>query len=229
MDAEIVFVPGFMQRADAWADVAARVGERYRSVCLDHRAGTAAGRIAEIMAACHPETVLVGYSLGGRLGLHAVLRGARPRLLVTVGASAGIEDARERERRRQADEELAAWIESHPIEQVVDRWAAQPVFASQPPELVARQRAGRLAHDPGALATLLRTAGQGVMPPVWDRLATLPVPLLAIAGERDERYADAARRIAAIVPDGRFALVPGSGHAPQLEDPEAVAALLLGM
>ena len=51
----------------------------------------------------------------------------------------------------------------------------------------------------------------------WDRL---PAPLLAIAGERDERYVEIARRM------GNAAIVPGAGHAAHLERPKAVAALL---
>ena len=145
-----------------------------------------------------------------------------------MGATAGIEDADERAKRRGADEELAAWIEEAPIEAVVDRWESQPVFADQPPELVAAQRPGRLRHDPRALAATLRSAGQGAMEPVWERLGALDLPLLAIAGERDERYADfgpADRR--ARSERACAAVVPGAGHAAQLEQPAAVAALVL--
>jgi len=48
----------------------------------------------------------------------------------------------------------------------------------------------------------------------------------AIAGARDERYADAARRMAAGTPRGRAEVVEHTGHAPQLQRPEAVAELL---
>ena len=225
----VVFVPGFMQRGEAWAPVADRVRERYPTLCVDFATHTLEGRLEELRFAAPPRAVLVGYSMGGRLALRFALdEPGRLAALVTVGAGAGIEDPVERESRRAADAELAGWIERQPIEAVVERWEHQPVFAGQPPELVAAQRRGRLAHRPADLASLLRSAGQGAFEPFWDRLGTLTAPLLAVAGERDAPYAAAARRLAQLAPRARFELVPGAGHAAHLERPEAVAELVFG-
>ena len=202
-----------MQRGDAWAAVADRLGERYPSVLLER-----ADEEPE------PGALPVGYSMGGRILLHAAL--AEPErwpALVLVGVSAGVDDP---PARRRADEELAAWVERRPIEDVVARWEEQPVFATQTDDLVAAQREGRLAHDPAALARMLRTYGQGVMPSVWDRLEGLAVPVLLLAGALDEKYAAAGERKASLLPRGRFRTIPRTGHAPQLEDPDAVAAAL---
>jgi 2-succinyl-6-hydroxy-2,4-cyclohexadiene-1-carboxylate synthase len=224
----VVFIPGFMQRGDAWARVARTVGERYPSVSLDPRAPTFAARVRELLAEAPPDAVPVGYSFGGRVALHAALQAPnRFGALVLVGASAGIEDGDERERRRRDDERLAAWIERTPIEQVVERWERNPVFATQAPELVEAQRPGRLSHDPAELASLLRTGGQGALAPVWDELPGLELPVLCVAGERDKRYAAAAERMAGALQDGSAALVSGAGHAPQIERPDEVARLLV--
>jgi pimeloyl-ACP methyl ester carboxylesterase len=109
---------------------------------------------------------------------------------------------------------------------VVAVWERQPLFADQSEALVERQRPGRLAQDPAALALLLRTAGQGVLDPVWHELVGLELPVLAIAGSRDEGYARAARKIADTAPSARAELVENAGHAPQLQQPEAVASLI---
>jgi 2-succinyl-6-hydroxy-2,4-cyclohexadiene-1-carboxylate synthase len=223
----VVFVPGFMQRGEAWRAARDLLPDRVEGVLLDHRAHDFEGRLGEI-AEAGEGAVLAGYSLGGRLALHAALREpARYAALVTVGASAGIEEAAARAERATADERLAAWMEGRQIEDIVSVWERQPLFADQSDELVERQRAGRLDHDPVDLAALLRTAGQGALAPVWDRLGTLALPVLALAGDRDERYAAAARRIAAAVPAGTALVVEHAGHAPQLQRPEAVAALLV--
>ena len=191
---------------------------------LDFTTWTFEDRIGELLGATRPGDALVGYSMGGRIALHAALRDrARFGSLVLIGVSAGVED---REARRRADEALAAWIERHSIEEVVERWEAQPVFATQSDELRAQQRAGRLSHDPRLLAKLLRSAGQGATPPLWDRLHELRCPVLLIAGELDEPYVEGAHRMASHIPKASVRVVPGAGHAPQLERPELVAELL---
>jgi len=222
---EVVFLPGFMQHADSWSPIAAAVGERYPVHVLDFSTWTFDERLREIRAASGAGSVVVGYSMGGRLALHAALRSSFAGVVV-VGASAGIEDADERRRRRAGDDELADWIERHSIEEVVGRWERNPVFASQSPALVEAQRPGRLDHDPAALARLLRSAGQGAIDPIWDRLPSLQIPVLALAGENDGTYWTAAQRIASLVPRGRAAAIPGAGHAAHLEAPDLVAGVI---
>ena len=224
----VIFVPGFMQQGDAWSPVGELVGERYPSAYLDFRTHSFEARLGELREAARPGAVVVGYSMGGRLALHLAVREPdRLAGLVTVGASPGIDDPDERRSRAEDDERLAAWMEYSTIEEVVDRWESLPVFAGQPSDLVEAQRPGRLSHDPRLLATLLRSAGQGVLPGIWDELRRLPTPVLALAGERDERYMAAARRIALLAPNGDALPVMGAGHAAHLERPDTVASLVL--
>ncbi|MEA2364455.1 MAG: 2-succinyl-6-hydroxy-2,4-cyclohexadiene-carboxylate synthase, partial [Thermoleophilaceae bacterium] len=146
--------------------------------------------------------------------------------LVTVGATAGIDEPAERAARAQADERLASWIEAAPIEDVVALWERQPLFADQSDALVEAQRPGRLAQDPVALARLLRTAGQGVLDPVWHELLRLELPVLAIAGSRDEGYTRAAHKIVDTAPNAKTHIVEHAGHAPQLQQPQQVASVI---
>jgi 2-succinyl-6-hydroxy-2,4-cyclohexadiene-1-carboxylate synthase len=228
VDPLVAFLPGFAQRGDAWEPVAERVGQSYRSVCIDFGSWSFDQRLYEIASRVDDGDAVVGYSMGGRLALRAALRRpARFGALVLVGASPGIEDEGERLARKRADEELADWIEQHTIEEFTERWEAQPVFATQPSELVEAQRPGRLSHEPRRLAQLLRSGGQGAFEPVWNELERIDCPVLAVAGELDTKYADAAYRIAERVKHGRARLVSGAGHAPQLERPAEFAELLL--
>jgi 2-succinyl-6-hydroxy-2,4-cyclohexadiene-1-carboxylate synthase len=225
----VLFIPGFMQRGDAWRPVAELLPERYPSVMLEHEQHSFEGRLREIAAAGEGR-LLVGYSLGGRLALRAALRAPERYLgVVTVGATAGIDEPSLRSTRAEADERLAAWIEAAPIEDIVGVWERQPLFADQSEALVEAQRPGRLAQDPAALAMILRTAGQGVLEPVWHELLFLELPLVAIAGARDEGYVRAAKRIADTAPRGRAEIVEEAGHAVQLQRPDEVARVLEGL
>jgi 2-succinyl-6-hydroxy-2,4-cyclohexadiene-1-carboxylate synthase len=225
----VLFIPGFMQRGDAWRPVAELLPERYPSVMLEHEQHSFEGRLREIATAGEGR-LLVGYSLGGRLALRAALRAPDRYLgVVTVGATAGIDEPSLRSTRAEADERLAAWIEAAPIEDIVGVWERQPLFADQSEALVEAQRPGRLAQDPAALAMILRTAGQGVLEPVWHELLFLELPLVAIAGARDEGYVRAAKRIADTAPRGRAEIVEEAGHAVQLQRPDEVARVLEGL
>jgi 2-succinyl-6-hydroxy-2,4-cyclohexadiene-1-carboxylate synthase len=222
----VLFIPGFMQRGDAWRPVAELLPERYPSVLLDHSENSFEGRLAEIRDAGGGR-VLVGYSLGGRLALRAALREPEHYLgVITVGATAGIDEPSLRSVRAEADERLAAWMEAAPIEDIVGVWERQPLFADQSETLIEKQRPGRLDQRPEDLALLLRTAGQGVLEPVWHDLLRFEPPLLAVAGSRDEGYVRAAKRIADTAPRGRAEIVEDAGHAVQLQRPDVVAGLI---
>lgn len=225
---------GFTQTSASWDPVIARLVKRYRPLAPDIRGhGSAAARrpisfaacIADIAALSPEPFALVGYSMGGRLALSAALElgAARVARLTLIGASAGIADAAERRARRAADERLAAEIERSPIDEFVRCWAAQPLFAGQPAEVAAAAHADRVSNDPRALAAALRGLGVGAMEPCWDRLCELAMPVTLIAGERDEKFRATAEAMAPAIADVEVAIVPGCGHAPQLEAPTLVA------
>ncbi|MBW3609810.1 MAG: alpha/beta fold hydrolase [Actinobacteria bacterium] len=210
MPEPLLLLHGFTQTGRSWDEVVRHLdGERYRALAPDIRGhGAAATRRPIDFASCVQDALslmrtpftLAGYSQGGRLALHIAL--ARPDLvtrLVLVSTTAGIEDDDERARRREADAALAAWLEAEgrSMSDVAERWGAQPLFATQSPQVAAAARADRLANEPAHLAAALRGIGTGAMAPLWERLADLEMPAVVLAGERDEKSAasSAARSI----------------------------------
>jgi 2-succinyl-6-hydroxy-2,4-cyclohexadiene-1-carboxylate synthase len=220
--ADFVFVHGFTQTAASWAPVMELLSTDTRSVAVpvadDFTATAAALDVG-------PATY-VGYSQGGRLCLQLALD--RPEVvqrLVLVSASPGIADEPERTARREADERLAQEIERDGVDVFLERWLAQPLFATLP-----RERSGiderRARNTIERLTYQLRVLGQGVQPSNWERLGALRMPVLLIVGERDTKYVEIAHRMADVIPPARVAVVPGAGHACHLEQPEMVAHLL---
>ena len=123
---------------------------------------------------------------------------------------------------------LAAKVEHESIEDFIARWRDQPLFAGDPPWLAAVARADYRRNDPLALAAALRGLSTGLMEPLWDRLASLRVPTVVIAGERDAKFRALAERLASTLPEARLQIVPGAGHAVHLEAAEAVARAVTG-
>jgi 2-succinyl-6-hydroxy-2,4-cyclohexadiene-1-carboxylate synthase len=233
---DLVLLHGFTQTGASWRSVAAAANERYRVHTPDLRGhgGASARRpvtfaaVVEDVAALAPgRFTLGGYSMGGRIALVAALAYPdRVERLVLVGASPGLADAAEREERRRADELLAQEIEREGVEAFARRWAAQPLFAGQPPDVARAVHEDRLRGTASGLAAALRGLGTGVMEPLWERLGELPMPVDLIVGECDEPFRAINERMLERLPGAVLHLIPEAGHAALLERPAEVAALL---
>jgi 2-succinyl-6-hydroxy-2,4-cyclohexadiene-1-carboxylate synthase len=238
MAAELVLLHGFTQTGRSWQPVLHALAARYRAIAPDLPGhGEFAERRPASFAACdayvrvladQPIT-LAGYSMGGRIALHAALSlGPRVRRLILVGASPGIADAAERAARAAEDAALADRIEAIGLEAFVREWGAQPLFDGMPRGIAEIAHADRMRNTAAGLAAALRGLGTGVMPPLWDRLGELTVPVELVVGERDEKFRAIAERMTAVLVAGRLHVVPGTGHAVHLEAPEAVAEVIAG-
>ena len=106
-------------------------------------------------------------------------------------------------------------------DQVMERWFA-PAFRATPAQaawrnMLARTSAQGYAETCRVLAELDLTA----------RTARLRLPVQVIAGEEDGAASpDLVAATAALIPGARFDIIPGAGHLPCVETPEAWAALV---
>jgi 2-succinyl-6-hydroxy-2,4-cyclohexadiene-1-carboxylate synthase len=234
----LVLLHGFTNTGASWAPVVRAFAGQYRPLAPDIRGQGAAsatepvtlaaviGDIA-VLAPRRERITLVGYSMGGRIALHAALAlRERVERLVLIGASPGLADAGERAARRAADERLAAELEQLTIDEFALRWAQTPVLAGVSDEVAARAHADRLRSTPAGLARSLRGIGTGALPSLWERLGELTLPVTLITGERDQKFTSIATEMASLLPEAEHAVVPGVGHAVHLEAPEAVAAII---
>jgi 2-succinyl-6-hydroxy-2,4-cyclohexadiene-1-carboxylate synthase/2-amino-4-hydroxy-6-hydroxymethyldihydropteridine diphosphokinase len=183
----------------------------------------------ESFSAPRPEKkLLLGYSMGGRLALHFAARHPEAiAALVLIGASPGLATSRDREQRRMEDERLAREIETTPPAVFFEKWWSLPLLAQMRAPALAAVRARRLRESrPHGLAASLRGVGTGALPPLWDVLDTLRLPVLCAAGIEDSKFGAIARDMCARLPNGTFATIAHSRHLPHLEQPAALAAAL---
>lgn len=237
MPESIVLLHGFGGTRHAWDGVVAHLdAERYRPLALDlpgHGSAAAApgpitfaGCVAGVLDRSPERFTLCGYSLGGRIALRTALTApARVERLVLVSSTAGIEDAGEREQRRDADERLARELETIPYEDFIERWRSQPLFAEEPSRVAELAREDQRRNSPGALARALRGLGTGEMESLWGRLGELAMPVAVVAGSRDEKFLAIARRLQELIPRAQLHVLDG-GHALALECPQPMAAVL---
>ncbi|MGZ4295253.1 MAG: 2-succinyl-6-hydroxy-2,4-cyclohexadiene-1-carboxylate synthase [Solirubrobacteraceae bacterium] len=232
MAPNLVLLHGFTNTGASWDKVVAALPERYRPLAPDIRGHGAASDarpvtltavIADVSAVATEPFELVGYSMGGRLALHAALAlPGRVRRLVLIGASPGLADRTAREQRCAADERLADEVEQMTIEAFADRWAQTSVLADQPPAVQAAVHSDRLRNTPAGLAAALRGLGTGALPSLWGRLGELQIPVDLVVGERDTKFRALAEEMASVLPRASMHVVSDAGHAVHLEAPDAV-------
>ncbi len=170
---------------------------------------------------------LLGYSLGARVALH-VATGTDLALgaAVLIGATAGIADPAERERRRRSDDVLADELEaSGDVEGFLDAWLRGPMF-ERLAQSNAAWRAERLRNSASGLASSLRLCGAGTQEPLWDLLPGSPAPSWRWRGPTTR----ASRRTRSESPVWRRGPSPRSfpvgGHAVHLAQPEQAGRIV---
>jgi len=217
----VVLLHGFGATPGSWEAVEGLLDtQRYTCAAPDLRPPA-------LLPELPPGCVLCGYSMGGRIALQLALAAPeRVAGLVLVSTTAGIEGVAERAQREQADDELAAWIETHTIAEFADRWMGIELFAGTPPAAAAQWREDLLRSTPAETAATLRTYGAGHMPAVWDRLGELRMPATVLVGERDAKYRALGARLANALPDADLEIARGAGHGLPREAPDAVATAI---
>ena len=153
--------------------------------------------------------ILLGYSMGGRLAVQALLNGARYRRAIIVSARVSEAEAG----RREADERWAQRFESEEWPSLMKAWNAQPVFGGR---TMARRESD---FDRRSLARALREWSPAVMPPVASRLHEITIPVLWIAGELDTKYVAEATKAVELSPSGEMWICEGAGHRVPWEQP----------
>jgi 2-succinyl-6-hydroxy-2,4-cyclohexadiene-1-carboxylate synthase len=237
MASTLVLLHGFTHTGASWEAVGAALAGRYRVVAPDIRGHGTAGDaepvtleavIDDVAATTEGPFTLAGYSMGGRIALHAALALGPERVerLVLIGASPGLAAASERAARVASDEALASRMERMTIDEFEQEWGATPVLADQPEGVRAAVRADRLRNKPAGLARALRGLGAGALPSLWGRLGELTQPVTLIVGGRDAKFRAIADEMVRALGADELVVVDGVGHAVHLEAPEVVAGLI---
>lgn len=234
----LVLLHGFTNTGASWQPVVRAVGERYRAIAPDIRGHGSASQvrpvtldavIEDIEALPLEQFTLGGYSMGGRIALHAAF--AMPQRitrLVLIGASPGLDDPGERAARRREDERLAEEIERSDMNAFATRWAETPILRDLPARLRRQVHEDRLRNRPEGLAAALRGLGTGTLPSLWGRLGELERPVTLVVGERDQKFRGIAERMAELIGHADLHVVAGVGHAAHVEAPNRVGEAIVG-
>ena len=154
--------------------------------------------------------VLLGYSLGARLALHALTQ--QPDTwdaAILISAHPGLTDEKERAARLVQDQSWAARFLHEPWSDVIAAWNAQPVLAGEPvsqdhqQQLETSRREVAIGFDAWSLAR---------QPDLRPLLPAVPCPVLWITGEKDMKFTALGEECCALLPCARHFICPDAGH-----------------
>jgi len=171
------------------------------------------------------KSILLGYSLGGRLALHACVH--QPDLwhaVIVAGADPGLESEEDKRLQLERDRNWAGRLKSEPLEKLADEWDKQPVFWGF--ENQAPRNLGEM--DPSKLSRQFEIFSKGLQQNLLPKLAELKSPpVLFLSGEKDKKYQGIGETLAKSSPVVKTEVVEGAGHRVPWENPESFARVLI--
>ncbi|MGD1949055.1 MAG: alpha/beta fold hydrolase [Leptolyngbyaceae cyanobacterium] len=166
---------------------------------------------------------LLGYSLGGRLSMHALIQA--PELwskAIIVGADPGTADEQIRARCLKRDRIWANRFLTEPWPKLLAQWDALPVFCGRPCPTARREN----DFDRQKIAHLFEVYSKGHMDDLTPHLRSLPVPITYVTGIDDERYCRLGQTLSSQCPNLTHITVKNAGHRVPWEQPDIFANIV---
>jgi 2-succinyl-6-hydroxy-2,4-cyclohexadiene-1-carboxylate synthase len=164
--------------------------------------------------------VLLGYSLGARLALHALTQQpAAWDAAVLISAHPGLTTDKERATRLVQDQSWAVRFLREPWDGVMAAWNAQPALAG---EAVSPANQRLVETWRREVASGCNAWSLGRQENLRPRLREITCPVLWITGAKDTKFTSLAAECWALLPRARHCIVPDAGHRVHLDQPEAV-------
>ena len=171
------------------------------------------------------KSLILGYSLGGRLALHACL--SRPDLwrgAIIVGADPGLESEEEKRLQLDIDLKWAERLKREPLEKLAEEWDAQPVFCGF--ENAAPRNFDEL--DAAKLGKKFEVFSKGLQENLAPKLAELQKPpILFLSGEKDQKYQGIGEKLSKSTSVVKAQIVADAGHRVPWENPESFCQVLI--
>lgn len=169
---------------------------------------------------------MCGLSMGGYIALEMLRR--RPQVLrgCVLCDTNSAADSPEKAATRLY---LADTIDSFGVHTLADNMIPNlvaPVTTKEHPEIVSNLHDMMCAQSPQGIAAGAR--GMAVRRDLTDLLPSVEIPILFLGGEDDKLSPpELLQHLTDLTPKGSHAIIPGAGHVPTLENPEAFADAIL--
>lgn len=243
----VLFIHEFAGDHRSWESQVRALGRDYRCITYDARGYPPSDVPAELSSYSQERAVadaiaildhlgidrahVVGLSMGGFCAVH-LARLHPDRLRSTVAAACGYGAQPEREESFRVEcEAIAAALETEGWSLVAERYASGPArvqLQNKDPRGWEEFRQQLAEHSSAGSAATMRGV-QARRPSLYrltESLAAVTVPTLIVTGDEDEGCLDPGLMLKRTMPAAALAVMPRTGHACNLEEPELFNAIL---
>ncbi len=178
---------------------------------------------AMLKGATKADSFLMGYSMGGRLALHAMA--ANPKHwagAVIISAHPGLCCVQERIERRISDEIWAKHAREMAWDEFLEKWNNQAVLGDAP----VSKKQNHLEAMREKITLGFENWSLGKQNDLRSSLARFKNPVLWITGELDEKFTHLGEEMKNVFPDFRHVVIPDCGHRVLQDAPEELAGEL---
>jgi 2-succinyl-6-hydroxy-2,4-cyclohexadiene-1-carboxylate synthase len=235
----IIFFHGFLGSGLDWKEIIEKLSQNFYCLALDlpgHGKTRVHGPISDYSMESFAvsitkfvknkelhNAILLGYSMGGRIALFlsAMVKNLWSAAILE-SATPGLRQEKQRIERRTKDTKIANKLEKEKLEDFLNDWYQQPLFATigqvKNFNSILKQRQN---NDPFELAKALRMMGVGVQPSLWNACKMVNIPILLLAGEFDRKFCNILRDMNTVNTEFGVKIVKNAGHNVHLEQPDA--------
>lgn len=166
---------------------------------------------------------LMGYSMGGRLGLYLTLHFPKYfKKVILESTSPGLKTEPQRLQRFISDLQKVEQLQTLDFKEFLKQWYAQPMFQTLRSHPEFEQVFNhRLKNNPLELSKSLRYLGTGNQPSLWEKLFLNKIPLLLLVGEFDQKFKHINQEMQQLCPVAQLQILPNCGHNILIETPHA--------
>lgn len=184
---------------------------------LDHLA-------KQIIETSEPDSILMGYSMGGRAALHALSRNSSHwKAAIIISAHPGLMNAQEKAERQIDDDLWATRFLSEDWTSLMNDWNGRSSFGASP--FVFQRKESDFDRE--RLAGALRKGSLGLQQDLRPMIQALPLPILWITGKQDLSYSKLADSVNLTDVNSKKMQLERAAHRTPWEQPEAFQTLIL--
>jgi 2-succinyl-6-hydroxy-2,4-cyclohexadiene-1-carboxylate synthase len=230
----IVFVHGFLGSGNDWSEVVTYLPTSFdaytidlpghgilKDFTLDSFEDYAQFLLAQLklLPSDGVPLALVGYSLGARIIMHAMMseqfKESAVQLIVLEGGNFGLQNEFDKTRRWHNDQQWAMRFADEPIASVLSDWYQQAVFSSLSKKQRNQLMAERSNNKGRSLAKVMRATSLGKQANLLPFLQASTAPLYFFVGDQDNKFMQLY-----LCSGVHFDTILGAGHNAHKEQPQ---------